>query len=82
LLEIRFRVTGRLHLGSSIIDTGAYHLVVVGASGKKDVQVGKFMTVAAPQSDGTWSFVADTDTPMPTSTWNEAKPHPGAKFDT
>ena len=80
-LTIRFRVTGRRHLGSSVIDTGVYRLAVIDAAGKKDVQVGKFMTVAAAQSDNVWNFVADTDTPMPSSAWDAATPYPKLKFD-
>ncbi len=80
-LDIRFRVTARRLLGESALDTGVYRLTVTDAAGNREVQVGKFMTVAARGHDGRWSFVADTDTPMPASAWNAAKPHPGAKFD-
>lgn len=80
-LAIRFRVTGRRMLGSTVVDTGLYHLTVADAAGKANVQVGKFMTVAVRQPDGRWAFVADTDTPMPASAWDEAKQIPGARFD-
>ncbi|HEY4545133.1 MAG TPA: hypothetical protein VIG90_01725 [Pedomonas sp.] len=80
-LQIRFRVTGRQTFGSIIIDTGLYRLSIAGPAGKDSVQVGKFMTVSERQPDGTWAFVADTDTPMPTAAWDGAKPFAGAKFD-
>lgn len=80
-LAIRFRVTGRRMLGTSVIDTGLYHLTVADAAGKASVQVGKFLTVAVRQPDGNWAFIADTDTPMPAAAWDEAKQIPGARFD-
>jgi len=80
-LHIRFRVTGRQTFGSTIIDTGLYRLTSADAAGKAGVQVGKFMTVSARQPDGTWAFVADTDTPMPAAAWDEAQPFAGARFD-
>ena len=80
-LDIRFRVTERRRLGDAVVDAGFYRLVVTPASGQPNVQVGKFMTVSARQADGSWAFVGDTDTPMPASAWDAAKPLAGARFD-
>ena len=80
-LRIRFRVTERFKLTGSVVDAGIYRLSISDADGKESVRVGKFMTVAAPQSDGSWAFVADTDTPMPSEAWSRAVKTGSPKFD-
>lgn len=68
-LSLGFEITRRRQLDGAVVDTGLYRLMERRETGECRIMVGKFLTVLAPQPDGDWAFVADTDTPMPEGRW-------------
>lgn len=81
-IDIRIRIVDRKRFGDVYVDNGYVRSTYTASEGAvPTVTTGKFATVLARQSNGSWAIVTDADSDTPPAAFDDARPVAGLKFD-